>query len=544
MPLVKKELVGLLRTKRAFWFLIAAVAVSILLPLVAWPSSASGVTESQLVVAAAGTFLLTQLTAALVIVPAFAAGAISGERERGTYEVLLATPLSPASIVLSKALAAAGYVVMLLAASAPGIILIHLLGGVTFGSIIRCEAVTLAAVILSTFICLWASMRAARTSRAIVVGVGGVILWNVGLHCMLSLLMMTYPRMAGGVLASLSYALSPHFVVLLEVFGGTGFRLAVPPSEAWVIHVAFASAVSACYLLLLLRRAANPEPSVPRGDAVEARVAARLETPRLRPFLTWFLLDMGRDDGPLANPVFRKEIQTEFFGRLWYRRRRFWALFLVFGAVVVFADFARPMDKTIMVASIAMLLVALLAPAVAASSFPREIEHGNLDFLRGTLIPLSQVLQGKFLASLYASFGIIAAAGWWMAIGGLGRPIENVTVVAPLVAFGVLVTTWLFVTAVATLVSAVSSRTTTALLGSYGAVFAWFFAIPAVLSFLEPGFGIWVAIHPSGALGALSHQELWHGGALLCFFLLHAGTIFLMLRASRRSVERLRERDP
>ena len=41
-----------------------------------------------------------------LMAPSFAAGTITGEKERGTYEMLLASPMRPGAIVLGKLLAA------------------------------------------------------------------------------------------------------------------------------------------------------------------------------------------------------------------------------------------------------------------------------------------------------------------------------------------------------------------------------------------------------------------------------------------------------
>ena len=67
-------------------------------------------------------------------------------------------------------------------------------------------------------------------------------------------------------------------------------------------------------------------------------------------------------------------------------------------------------DWITVVSMTTLALLLLLVPGVAASSFPREIEQGNLDFLRGTLIPLKKVYSGKFLASIYSCSGIPLAA--------------------------------------------------------------------------------------------------------------------------------------
>jgi ABC-type transport system involved in multi-copper enzyme maturation permease subunit len=558
LPLLRKELVGLLRTKRAFWLLAATVAGSALLSLFVWPSSASSVADSEQAVAAAGAFLLAQLTAALFIVPAFAAGAISGERERGTYDLLLASRLSPASIVASKGLASAGYIVILLLASLPGIILLHLLGGVTFGSILRCEAVTLAAVILSTFICLLASIRAERTSRAVTGAVLGVAFWNGGLSFLLlvaaSILRSQGVTFLDGVGPWLAAALSPHATIALEVLGEPSFLGAqgAIPQGSWMAYTATAAVLSFFYLVRILLRAGTPGVALPwRADRASGRARPFQRRSRARPFLTRIILEMSEDKAIVGNPVFRKEICTEFFGRVGYRRLVFWGLCAVFASVMLgTVGFNEAKTEITTIASLGSLLVILLAPAVAASAFPREIEQGNLDALRGTLMSPWDVLRGKFFAALYATFGVVAAAGWgiglaawagpWQVQGN--RPADHALLSTAVLPIGVLVTTWVFVTAVATCASVLTKRTLAALVGSYAVLATWFLTI----HFFSSGLGILpgslsVATEPFSAIGgALSGDE---GGALLGFFLFYAALTLAIWHVSRLEVEMLRGRD-
>ena len=50
-------------------------------------------------------FFLGQYLLASMMTPSFAAGAITGEKERKTYEMLLASPLKPGAIVVGKMVA-------------------------------------------------------------------------------------------------------------------------------------------------------------------------------------------------------------------------------------------------------------------------------------------------------------------------------------------------------------------------------------------------------------------------------------------------------
>ena len=64
-----------------------------------------------------------------MMAPSFAAGSITGEKERKTYEMLLASPLRPAAIVLGKLVASLTHLAVLIFASLPIVMLCLPLGG-------------------------------------------------------------------------------------------------------------------------------------------------------------------------------------------------------------------------------------------------------------------------------------------------------------------------------------------------------------------------------------------------------------------------------
>jgi hypothetical protein len=105
-PILRREFVGLLRTRKVYWLTVLTVAGCGLLPLLWWPPGGSPMPS-----AAAHNAYLTYLAIAgaaiLIAVPALAATSIAGERERRTYESLLATRVEPSAIVLGKVLVSA-----------------------------------------------------------------------------------------------------------------------------------------------------------------------------------------------------------------------------------------------------------------------------------------------------------------------------------------------------------------------------------------------------------------------------------------------------
>lgn len=77
-----------------------------------------------------------QLALLVFLTPALSSGALAGERERQTFDLLLCTGLSAPSIVLGKFVAAMAFVLLLLWASVPVFSLVFLFGGVTPLSIV------------------------------------------------------------------------------------------------------------------------------------------------------------------------------------------------------------------------------------------------------------------------------------------------------------------------------------------------------------------------------------------------------------------------
>ncbi len=74
-------------------------------------------------------FFLGQYLLVSLMSPSFAAGAITGEKERKTYESLLASPLKPAAIVLGKLMASLAHLAVLMLSSLPIVMLCLPLGG-------------------------------------------------------------------------------------------------------------------------------------------------------------------------------------------------------------------------------------------------------------------------------------------------------------------------------------------------------------------------------------------------------------------------------
>lgn len=102
------------------------------------------------------------------ITPALTAGTISGEREALTYEMLMATPLRPSSILVGKMVAAMSYVFLLIFAAIPMLSLVFIFGGVTLRDMLVTLLVLAATAITFGTVGLFWSALLGKTARATV----------------------------------------------------------------------------------------------------------------------------------------------------------------------------------------------------------------------------------------------------------------------------------------------------------------------------------------------------------------------------------------
>ncbi len=126
-----------------------------------------------------GVYLISQciqLAVVFLIVPAFAAGAITIERERQTYDILVSTRLRPFQIAWGKFSAALTMVGLIFVSLIPVVALTFLFGGVTFRQLLANYAFLF---VLSTLLCAWAlsvSSSVQSTQRAVIGAYAGAML--------------------------------------------------------------------------------------------------------------------------------------------------------------------------------------------------------------------------------------------------------------------------------------------------------------------------------------------------------------------------------
>jgi ABC-2 type transport system permease protein len=164
-PIIVKELRSRMRGPRAF---VILTGVLLLLGLISFglyrivlsTAAYGGLPLSpQIGQALFGGLALLELIMICFVTPALTAGAISGEREMQTYEMLLATPLNPASILRGKLISALSYVFLLIFAAVPMSSLVFTFGGVSPRDMIKALIVLIVVAVtlgvLGIFMSAW-----------------------------------------------------------------------------------------------------------------------------------------------------------------------------------------------------------------------------------------------------------------------------------------------------------------------------------------------------------------------------------------------------
>ena len=239
---------------------------------------------------------ICQVMMVAFVVPALTAGAISGERERRTLDLLLVTQVSPAGMVLGKLLSSLVYVLLLLVATLPVFAQVYFFGGVPLPLLFAVLGLSAAAAVALGAVGLFFSALFRRTQQAAVAAYAAVFLLVFGSVVATAVLAAVprYPPPPYPVPPWTAY-ISPLSALLsvLPFSGGVPFEGPVPvpfllqgqvppgtppPPDLqapWVYHLAFDGALTAALLTLTMLLVAPVKPWHRLGGRLRRRLALR-----------------------------------------------------------------------------------------------------------------------------------------------------------------------------------------------------------------------------------------------------------------------------
>lgn len=190
-PITRKELRSRMRGRRAFVVLTTyLVVMGLLISLIylAYASAANqpyGPDPRQAGKAIFAAVVGVQIFLVIFIAPAFTAGAITGEKERQTFDLLRTTLLPANWFVMGKLLSSLSYVLLLIIASIPLQSIAFLLGGLSVEELLISQVLIIIGAITFAMYGLFCSAHLRSTLAASVATFGGAIFWTLGLPILL-----------------------------------------------------------------------------------------------------------------------------------------------------------------------------------------------------------------------------------------------------------------------------------------------------------------------------------------------------------------------
>ncbi len=167
-PVLQRELLVNLRTHRSFVLLLGYQLVLAAVVYFAWPQESRLEANAEAARRLVDLFFIGQYILASMMAPSFAAGTITGEKERKTYEMLLASPMRPAAIVLGKLVASLAHLAILIFASLPIVMLCLPLGGVSLYEVLAAYLGLTLSVVTFGMISVACSSYFQRTAASLV----------------------------------------------------------------------------------------------------------------------------------------------------------------------------------------------------------------------------------------------------------------------------------------------------------------------------------------------------------------------------------------
>lgn len=401
-PIVRRELLDLLRTRKAVAVQMALALGCALLVLVRWPtggvSDLSGARSLQVL----QVFGYGLLAGVLFLVPAFPATSIVREKVNGTLALLLNSPMSPSSIYTGKLGGVLGFTAILLLVTVPAAAACYALGGASAsGGVGLLYAVLATAAVQLSTLGLLVSSRAGstdtalRTTYALVLA---VTFLPLGPQWLLQGSTGPVAELAGWF-----RCLSPVPAVM-EVLGhgaigSRGMDAGTGSVTRYFLLAAATSLVCGLLTVQRLRRAPLDRPRdagvMTEGRSTGGRVARRM----------FFVVDPQRRSGSmslLVNPVMAKEFRSRRFGRShWTLRLIALCAILSLALSYVAASGALGWGPEAIGGALVLLQTALLilfVPSLASGLISSEREGKTWQLLRMTPLSPGMILRGKLMS--------------------------------------------------------------------------------------------------------------------------------------------------
>jgi ABC-type transport system involved in multi-copper enzyme maturation permease subunit len=413
IPILHRELIGILRTRKAFALQFVMAVLFTGLIVLRWPSEArvdlSGIAAQQVF----RLFAYGLLAAAILLVPIFPATSIVMERRRGTLALLLNSPLSPTTIYFGKLCGVIGFCLVLLATSLPAAGACHALGGVSFSKhLLALYGVLLVVATQYASLALLVSSFANTADSAVRMTYAAVLaisLGSLGPNFFLQGGEETSSLVAGWLAC-----LSPVPVVLgILGHGDVGSVDPLLKENVLSRFLILAAATTLSFTGITIYRLSSGILDRARSSGIitdERQLGARV----LRRM--FFLIDPQRRKstiGYFMNPILMKEFRSRRFGRSHWIMRLL-AICAVASMLLAFSvttSVVRWELETVGGPLVLLqgALLAVLMPSLAAGLISSECENGTWPLLRTSPLSPGTIVRGKLASAVWTMCLILCA---------------------------------------------------------------------------------------------------------------------------------------
>ncbi|MCA9176274.1 MAG: ABC transporter permease subunit [Planctomycetales bacterium] len=461
-PVLQRELMVNLRMHRGFILLFFYQLALAAVVYFAWPQEAKlDLTEDpEAARRLVDLFFLGQYVLASMMAPSFAAGAITGEKERKSYEMLLASPLRPGAIVLGKLVASLTHLAVLIFSSLPIVMLCLPLGGISAYEVFAAYFALIMSVLTFGMISVACSSFFKRTAASLVVSyllilplaLIGILLWNALAEQGPFRLWLTITALPAVCLA-----------IIVTLFANTSVRLLHPPdvgSEGAEVVDLEEEAQQAVGLII-------------QRDQFPDKLFAPAKRETLLP------------DG--ANPVYDKEMRSEIFsqGTLMLRLVIQVSMLLAI-PLMAYCLYIQP-HRAAWYISYVLVFNMLVGPVFSAGTVTSERERETLDLLLTTTISPWEILWGKLIAGLRVSSVLTMFLLWPVLLACVMVPTYYRNLPTVGAGVGIVCLTCLTTAMVALFCSVVFRKTSISLMVSYLLLIVMF-CMPLAMSFFAETF--------------------------------------------------------
>lgn len=415
-PIIQRELMTLLRTRRAVALQVLLASVLALLVVLRWPTDARVDLDGYEARQVFSVFAYGLLVGLTLLAPVFPATTIVREKRQGTLALLLNSPLTPTQIVFGKLAGVLGFVLLLLVLSLPAAAACYAMGGLGIWAqlgkaylVLACLAVQYSTLGLLVSSYAGTTEGAARTTYGLILLLAIVTLgphqFMQGLLPPAALSMVDWIRCLSPIPAIME-------VVGHEAVGSQGIRSLGSVAERYCLLAMVTSLIFVAWTWSRMHSRLFDQ-ARSAGRITDERSASVQAYRRL--MYLWFFDPQRRSSliGPLTNPVMVKEFRTRRFGRGHWMMRMIGAC-LIISLALMLAAVNQTIDWGVetlggILVLLQVALIVLLTPSLASGLIASEQESRGWQLLQMTpLSPLSIVI-GKLMSVAWTLLLILLA---------------------------------------------------------------------------------------------------------------------------------------